>query len=170
MRSQPNYFEVVLFWCCCCYCWFCFGWCWCCFCCCFCSWRLKCCSCNIICWFEAACDWSWVWVGGGWGGCAKSFSCQTQLSWGCVEVELGLWQYSYNISKIFFVWYPKFFPKNLSYETRNYYYQKMRQKSRYKMVLYIIFVAALPQIVHSVSKMVIGNGVLVLRDNYEHTN
>ena len=74
------------------------------------------------------------------------------------------------VHKIFFVWYPKFFPKNLSYETRNYYYQKMRQKSRYKMVLYIIFVAALPQIVHSVSKMVIGNGVLVLRDNYEHTN
>ena len=26
---------------------------------------------------------------GGW--CANSFSCQTQQSWGCVEVELGLW-------------------------------------------------------------------------------
>ena len=55
-----------------------------------------------------------------------------------------------------FVWYPKFSPKNLSYETRDCYYQKMRQKSRYKMVLCILFVSALPQLVDSVFKMVIG--------------
>ena len=32
--------------------------------------------------------------------------------------------------KIFVVWYPKFSPKNYSYETRDCYYQKMRQKSQ----------------------------------------
>ena len=37
------------------------------------------------------------------------------------------------VHKIFFVWYPTCFPKNLSYEMRDCYYQKMRQKSRYKM-------------------------------------
>ena len=37
------------------------------------------------------------------------------------------------VHKIFFVWYPTFSPKNLSYEMRDCYYQKMRQKSRYKM-------------------------------------
>ena len=60
------------------------------------------------------------------------------------------------VHKIFFVWYPKFSPKNLSYETRDCYYKKMQQKSRYKMVLCIIFVSALPQIVDSVFKMVFG--------------
>ena len=37
------------------------------------------------------------------------------------------------VHKIFFVWYPTFFSKNLPYEIRDCYYQKMRQKSRYKM-------------------------------------
>ena len=41
------------------------------------------------------------------------------------------------VHKIFFVWYPTFFPKNLFYEMRDYYYKKMRQKSRYK-IEYII--------------------------------
>ena len=37
------------------------------------------------------------------------------------------------VHKIFFVWYPTVSPKNLSYEVRDCYYQKMRQKSRYKI-------------------------------------
>ena len=57
---------------------------------------------------------------------------------------------------MFFVWYRKFFPKNLSYEARDCHHKKMRQKRRYKMVLCIIFVSALPQIVDSVFKMLFG--------------
>ena len=56
---------------------------------------------------------------------------------------------------IFLVWYPKFFQKNLSYETWDCYYQKM-QKKQYKMGLCIIFVSALPQIVDSLFKLVFG--------------
>ena len=39
-------------------------------------------------------DWSWVWVGGG-GGCGMGVQSKinsVELSWGFVEVDLGLWQ------------------------------------------------------------------------------
>ena len=46
------------------------------------------------------------------------------------EFEAETWP---GVHKTFFVWYPTVFPKNLSYEVRDCYYQKMRQKSRYKI-------------------------------------
>ena len=36
------------------------------------------------------------------------------------------------VHKIFFVWYPTFFPKNLSYEMRDCYYQKCDKKADIK--------------------------------------
>ena len=36
------------------------------------------------------------------------------------------------VHKIYFVWYPTFFPKNLSYELRDFYYQKCDKKADIK--------------------------------------
>ena len=47
-------------------------------------------------------------------------------------VQQGV-QLQAGVHQIFFVWYQTFFPKDLSYETRDCYYQKMRQKSRYEI-------------------------------------
>ena len=69
----------------CCSCYWCCPRCWC------------CCLGNIKCWTEAPCEGSWVCVGGGvgWWGVQSHFRVKpnsVELSWGCAEVELGLWQ------------------------------------------------------------------------------
>ena len=59
-----------------------------------------CCLSNIKGWSAAPCEGSWVWV----GGVQSHFHVKpnsVELSWGCVEVELGLWQYS-NLFNLFF--------------------------------------------------------------------
>ena len=45
----------------------------------------------------------------------------------------GVRELGTGVHKIFFGWYPTFSPKNLSYEMRDCYYQKMREKRRYEM-------------------------------------
>ena len=53
--------------------------------------------------------------------------------------------------KICFVWYPKFFQKNLSYETRDCLYKKNATKNLIRMVLCTLFVSAQPKLVVGLS-------------------